>query len=277
MTRDTTLPASSAQARSAATSAERTREESGAQSESGVGEPQIHDRRGLLELFASLVDPLAQALPTCEVVLHDLAKLPNSIIAVHGSVTGRRVGDPATDLLLEQLAADEIGQMVGYATELPDGRQLRSTTLIIRDARDEPVAALCINTDLSIWRSMAGIAAAMLGHIAPNDGAAAMAPPTRRGLEPANEEPGPSEVFARDVDELASHLVHQAMAEHGIPVDLMKKEHKLAVVRSLKARGMFMLRDAVEMVASSLHVTRFTIYNYLNEIEGEENDSKGLR
>jgi predicted transcriptional regulator YheO len=37
-------------------------------------------------------------------------------------------------------------------------------------------------------------------------------------------------------------------------------------VRALQSRGMFQLRDAVETVASSLLVTRFTIYNYLNEI-----------
>jgi predicted transcriptional regulator YheO len=53
----------------------------------------------------------------------------------------------------------------------------------------------------------------------------------------------------------------------------MQKKHKVAVVRDLKNRGMFHLRDAVDMVAASLGVTRFTIYNYLNEIgDGESQD-----
>ena len=47
----------------------------------------------------------------------------------------------------------------------------------------------------------------------------------------------------------------------------MRKAHKVDAVRSLKRRGFFMLRDAVEMAARALGVTRFTIYNYLNEIE----------
>ena len=42
------------------------------------------------------------------------------------------------------------------------------------------------------------------------------------------------------------------------------------VVRRLRARGLFMLKDAVEQTASALHVTRFTIYNYLNEIEQDQ-------
>ena len=52
-----------------------------------------------------------------------------------------------------------------------------------------------------------------------------------------------------------------------MPVSLMRKAHKVDAVRSLKRRGFFMLRDAVEMAARALGVTRFTIYNYLNEIE----------
>ena len=50
----------------------------------------------------------------------------------------------------------------------------------------------------------------------------------------------------------------------------MRKEHKVEVVRLLKARGFFLLRDAAEMAGEALHCTRFSIYNYLNEIESEK-------
>jgi predicted transcriptional regulator YheO len=144
--------------------------------------------------------------------------------------------------------------MLGYRTTLPDGRQMRSTTIVIRDREGTPVAALCINSDLSVWQSLNRIAGGMLGDEEPS-------------AEPADEGPdAPTEVFARDVDELAAHLIHTSILEQGIPVELMKKEHKLAIVRDLQGRGIFLLRDAVEMLASSLQVTRFTIYNYLNEL-----------
>ncbi|CAM3703809.1 transcriptional regulator [Occultella aeris] len=228
------------------------------------------DRDWLIALFKGLVEPLGRALPiSAEVVLHDLALLPNSIVAVHGDVTGRQVGDPATDLLLERATTGELDHMMGYASKLPDGRQLRSTTMIIRDAANLPVAALCINSDLSMWHSVERIAAAMVGGVVPAAESPVSVPQPPQVPVP---EDTPSEVFARDVDELASHLVHQAVTEQGIPVELMKKEHKIAVVRALKARGMFLLRDAVEMIAATLMVTRFTIYNYLNEIEDEDKD-----
>lgn len=213
------------------------------------------DTERLLATVSAMVEPLGQAMPSSsEVVLHDLSKLPDSIIAVHGNVTGRRVGDPATDLLLQRATAGNLDHMLGYRTTLPDGRQMRSTTIVIRDREGTPVAALCINSDLSVWQSLNRIAGGMLG----GDGESAT---------PADEpSDAPTEVFARDVDELAAHLIHTSILDQGVPVGLMKKEHKLAVVRDLQGRGIFLLRDAVEMLASSLQVTRFTIYNYLNEL-----------
>lgn len=234
-----------------------------------LGADAASERDRIIAILSSLVEPLGQALPaSTEVVLHDLSQLPNSIVGVHGDVTGRRLGDPVTDLLLEHATVGDLDTMIGYRTTLPDGRAMRSTTIVIRDTSGEPVAALCLNSDLSVWQSLERTARSMIGA---NDDAASTAGIGDNGgqNEPANGRNGSTEVFVRDVDELAAHLVHQAIREQGIPVALMKKEHKLAVVRSLKARGMFLLRNAVETIAASLQVTRFTIYNYLNEIGDE--------
>lgn len=231
------------------------------------------ERTRLIDLFRDLVEPIGRSLPlSSEVVLHDLALLPDSIVAVHGDVTGRRVGDPATDLLLQRAVTGELDTLVGYHTQLPDGRSMRSTTMIIRDSAGEPVAALCINSDLSMWQSLGRVASAMTSPPGGGVVEAVPFPPDELAAEVDGE---PVEVFARDVDELAAHLIHQAIREQGVPVDLMKKEHKLEVVRDLQGRGLFMLRDAVEMIASSLRVTRFTIYNYLNELD--EAGSTGRR
>ena len=47
----------------------------------------------------------------------------------------------------------------------------------------------------------------------------------------------------------------------------MHKRHKLAVVADLRDRGFFLLKESVDTAAAALDVTRFTIYNYLNELE----------
>jgi predicted transcriptional regulator YheO len=234
------------------------------------------DGERLIAVFSELVEPLGRALPTSsEVVLHDLSKLPNSIVAVHGDVTGRQIGDPATNLLLERVIEGDPVHQLGYETRLPDGRRMRSSTMIIRDVSGHPVAALCINTDISAWLEVRRIVDAMMA--GPVTAALATLPvDSSHDTEgvPLSSAPTPGgyatvdtpEAFPRDVDELASYLVREALQATGMDVPSMKKEHKKHVVGSLQAKGFFMLRDAIEMVSTTLDVSRFTIYNYLNEL-----------
>jgi predicted transcriptional regulator YheO len=82
--------------------------------------------------------------------------------------------------------------------------------------------------------------------------------------------PPEDEKSFQDIDELARHLLTEAIDASGAPVDLVQKRHKIAVVSDLKDRGFFMLRESVEMAAQALQVTRFTVYNYLNELGNEQ-------
>ena len=239
------------------------------------------ERAQILSMLSALVEPLGQALPaTTEVVLHDLSRLPQSIVAVVGDVTGRKVGDPATDVLLEHLASGNDSHLVGYATRLPNGREMRSSTIIMRDSKGVACAAVCVNTDVSTWLDVRRLVDTMMGprlgygDIAPS--LEASAPPVSSAERATAGQPA-GETFAHDVEELAAYLIHDAIAEAGVPVALMRKEHKMRVVARLQQRGLFLLRDGVETVASSLQVTRFTIYNYLNELaddpgKGDDSD-----
>lgn len=247
------------------------------------------DGERLLAVFSRLVDPLGRSMPaTSEVVLHDLSLLPNSIVAIHGNVTGRVVGDPATDLLLERIAnRDNTDEHLNYETVLPDGRRLRSSTMIIRDVAGNAVAALCINTDTSAWETVGLVAQAMLGRLDDTARAALLRPagldavtphqvPTLMDGDGSSAPHALGETFVRDIDELAQVILDRAIDESGVPVELMHKRHKVEVVRQLEARGLFLLKDAVELAAHALQVTRFTIYNYLNEVhdQSEEHDDR---
>ncbi|MCM3501166.1 helix-turn-helix transcriptional regulator [Microbacterium sp. P26] len=225
----------------------------------------------LLRVLDAVVQTLGSALPSSvEIVLHDLDRLPNSIVSVSGDVTRRSIGDPATDVLLQAIVSGQADSMVGYQTRLPDGRELRSSTQIVRDSQGHQVAAVCVNADVTAWLQMRDLVTRVLQPLSAvgSAPAAPVAAVPNELSEHRGEAPSAAgERFPKDVDELAAHLLSDAVGAVGIPVDLMKKEHKLAVVSRLRQRGMFLLRDAVEMVAAHLHVTRFTIYNYLNEIE----------
>ncbi|WP_367139103.1 aminotransferase class V-fold PLP-dependent enzyme [Saccharothrix sp. HUAS TT1] len=192
----------------------------------------------VLTALVPTVNSLAAALgPGTEVVLHDLGALPNSIIAIAGDLTGRKVGGPMTDLLLGLVRRGTTQDLAGYETYAPDGRVIHSSTVFLRDAEGVAVGCLCVNSDPG---------------------------PDRRPETAVSA----VEAFPGDVDTLQRLLVERAVTAVGVPVELMKKAHKSQVVRVLDEAGLFLIRDSVDYLAGVLGVTRYTIYNYLNEIRG---------
>ena len=220
-----------------------------------------------------LVEPLQAAVPQpTEVVLHDLQHIPDTVRAIAGVVTGRRIGDPPTDKLLERVAAGDLSNEIGYRSQLPDGRILQSTTIIYTDKDGCAAAALCLNTDVSAWVTLrAAMDRFVLGHeAAPAQTQASLAAHRSQTTPvPANG----SEYFPHSVEDLSGRLIDAAIAAVGVPPEKMRKEHKVEVVAELDRRGFFLIKQAAETAAAALGVTRFTIYNYLNEVNGTSEES----
>ncbi|WP_367645771.1 helix-turn-helix transcriptional regulator [Paenarthrobacter ureafaciens] len=227
------------------------------------------DAENINRVLELLVEPLQAALPQpTEVVLHDLQRIPNTVRAIAGPVTGRRVGDPPTDKLLERVAVGDLRHEIGYRSQLPDGRILQSTTIIYTDGQGRAAAALCLNADVSAWVALrAEMDRFVLGHDSTRTPMPATASASSASPMGAEAVQG-SEYFAHSVEELSARLVEAAIGAVGIPVDQMRKEHKVQVVAELERRGFFLVKQAAETAASALGVTRFTIYNYLNELGG---------
>lgn len=213
-------------------------------------------REGALKIIAAAVPGLAEALgPNAEVLLHDLGRIPNSIVAVSGTLTGRSPGGPVTDLLLRHIRQGNTQNMLHYRTNHADGRTFRSSTVFLRDEDGVPFACLCVNVDVTKWEQ----ARAVL------DSYIAVAPVAASvdANEPADDT---AESFLENVTDLAKSMIDRAIDSVAIPVELMQKPHKMAVVRDLDCRGLFLIKDAVEETARALRVTKFTVYNYLNQI-----------
>ena len=87
-------------------------------------------------------------------VIHDVgAKHPeHSIVAIeNGHVTGRKVGDGASHVVLEQVrqADAQPSDHLSYLTKTPDGKILKSSTMYIRGRSGKVAAILGINYDIS--------------------------------------------------------------------------------------------------------------------------------
>ncbi|MDR6714870.1 putative transcriptional regulator YheO [Pseudomonas hunanensis] len=193
-----------------------------------------------------------------EILLHDLEQPEQSVVAiVNGHLSGRVVGSPI-------LAAPEqdqgfkalmrAGQKHGCEpVVLPDypttlkGRTLRSATAILRDSEGQPFASLCVNVDNS------GLDAALefLQQLQPVGVSQVSSVPD----EPA------------DMTVLMAEIIDNALnsAGHG----RMNKQAKVEAVRVMQERGLFIVKGGVEKAAAALGVTRYTVYNYLEQLRGE--------
>lgn len=86
---------------------------------------------------------------------------------------------------------------------------------------------------------------------------------------------------ASDADRLGSVTLHDALdgmmraaeRELGSESSEWNREDKQRVVRMLDERGAFLLRGAVDDIATAMGVSRITIYNYLNAINSGEGAS----
>lgn len=211
----------------------------------------------LIESLKVVVDGIATTFGTrCEVVLHDIRNLKNldhSIVKIaNGHVTGRTVGGPITDLGLKQLRSrPEWDVSTNYASLTKDGRPLKSSSILFRDDRKRLIAALCINFDVTDIMSLNAVI---------------------RDIFEVSEESqqyGPHETFERDVVSTLNDIVDGVLRQNGRSIPSMGKQEKIETIRQLDEQGFFLIKGAVKSIAARMKVSKFTIYNYLEQVRSE--------
>ena len=198
----------------------------------------------LLDQLKQLAQGLGETFaPFCEVVVHDLTDPQHAILAIHNNLSGRAVGDPATELGLARIADPAYPQVIAnYANQFADGRQAKSTSVGVKDSSGRYVAALCINVDLTLFRSLQSA----VGQFMAVDPAVVR----RESLDPA----GADAIRAR-IDQFAARLATTPRS--------LKAEEKRALLQELKAAGLLEIRRAIETIAAHLGVSRASVYGYV--------------
>jgi len=216
-----------------------------------------------LQALLPIVRGLAQMFgPDCEVVLHDVTRLPHSIVAIeNGGVSGRTLGDVPTDRMLRNLRNPDEAQDVRLYVSSHEGKILKSLAVTLRDEDGEPYGLLGLNYDVSevvqAQRVLADFTAlGRLGGGAPEAG----------------------EIFAGDIRDVVAGMVTQTLGEIGKTPTAMTREEKMEVIKRLEERGAFLVKRSAEQVAEALDLSRYTIFAYLKEIRhGEEGPGAGAR
>lgn len=202
-----------------------------------------------LETLKQIASALAaQFGPSCEVVIHDLAaKDPEKSIVfiVNGHVTGRKVGDGPSTVVMEQIlhANENPADHLGYLTRTPDGKILKSSTVYIRDSRGKVTAILSINYDIS---SLLLMESAIGGLV--------------RTADAGKEE----RITVLNVSDLLDDLIEQSVTLVGKPVALMNKDDKVKAIRFLSEHGAFLITKSGDKVAKYFGISKYTLYSYID-------------
>ena len=211
----------------------------------------LSDHASLIESLSLVVDGIAATFgPRCEVVLHDLSNLDRSIVKIaNGHVTGRSVGGSVTDQGLRDLRSGTRDPILSYRSVTADGRSLKSTTILFRDGKGSPVAAVCINLDVTDILTLNRLIQDMFG------------------LRELAHEEKQTETFERDVTSTLGEMAAKAIRGIGKQMHSLSKEERLGIVRELDHQGFFLIKGAIKILASKLKISKFTLYNYLDEIK----------
>lgn len=183
----------------------------------------------------------------CEVVLHDLRHPGNAIRVIENNLSGRQVGDSATELGLRRIAdPDYPGVVQNYGNRFPDGRPAKSTSIGIKNAEGRYVAALCLNLDVSTLSPLALTLANLVATEAGHRGEALETLRDRGGRE-----------LRSAIDSFAAERSSTPRALH--------RDQKRDLVRRLHHDGFFDTRGSAQLIADQLGISRATVYNYTKQ------------
>ncbi|MFJ3487613.1 transcriptional regulator [Pseudomonas sp. NPDC090202] len=200
-----------------------------------------HDNQHLLAQIQQIAAGLAETFaPFCEVVVHDLQDRDHSIQAIHNNLSGRKAGDPTTELGLARIAdPDYPGIVANYANRFPDGRQAKSTSIGIKGEDGQYVAALCLNIDLTLFQSLQSA----IGQFAS----------VENKVSESLDSSGADGIRER-IDQFAARLASTPRS--------LKAEERRQLLRELKESGCLDIRKSMEVVAQHLGVSRAAAYSY---------------
>lgn len=212
-----------------------------------------------LELLRRIAKGMAaQFGNNCEIVVHEISERStvHSIVALeNGHVSGRKLGDGPSRVVLEYLAKNEAcpQEPLCYLSRTPDGKLLKSTSIFVPDEQGKLAAILGINFDIS---TLVMAEQALNLFTSTND--VTQAAPAR---------------ITNNVNDLLDDLIEQSDALIGKPVSMMTKEDKVRAIRFLNDHGALLITKSGDKIANHFGISKYTLYSYLDvKTGGKPND-----
>lgn len=213
--------------------------------------PTLSDRKWMRRELSKIVSAVAETLaPFCEVMLSDLSNPDHVIVQVGNSLSGQKVGDPASPVGLARLADPNFpDSIVNWGVTLSDGRQFKTTSIGIKDKSGKYMGALVLNVDITQFRSHAAYL-----------------------MELTRVTEMPDRITklydAKSPEDVGAKILSFAAKRNRDPFALTTND-KRELLRQLARDGELERRGAAERIASMIGVTRSNVYYYLKKSKAD--------
>ena len=218
----------------------------------------LHDKpiftdedRTILNSYKAVVDGVSALIGEhCEIVLHSLEDIEHSAICIaNGHNTNRQVGSPITDLALRSLRnmqSESVSKP--YFTRAKGNVLMKSVTIAIRNKNQRMIGLLCININLDVPVSQ-----------------------FIQSFMPTIDNDETSSVnFASSVEDLVLQTVEKTIEEVNVDRNVANNNKNRQIVVSLYEKGIFDIKDAINLVAERLNISRHTVYLYIRQIKQDQ-------
>ena len=187
--------------------------------------------------------------PYLEVVIHDLQAPEHSIIAIFNNhVTGRKIGDGTSNIGYKKLADKLPDKIVNYNNKSPSGTDLKSSSLTIRNRKDEIIGSMGLNYDLSSFVNVKEFFEMFTKTVVLDDF------------------PKREEFFMWSVKDEIQQALNKYIASHDLQGKVLNRKDKLNVVAYMKKDGHINKKGAISILSEMLAITRPTLYKYIKEV-----------
>ncbi|MCE5317700.1 MAG: PAS domain-containing protein [Parachlamydia sp.] len=193
-------------------------------------------------------EPLIQAVvelfhPFVEAAVHDLKK--GTVAAIYHNISQRKVGEPSPLTELNVSIEEFPDRFTPYYKTNWDGRQLKCTSITLRDGLGKAVGLICFNVDTSVMREANKLLETF--------------------LKTEAEAENPVEAFGGECETLANAAIQEYLKAKNLSLAHLNRDQKREVVQHLYRKGIFNFKHAVPFIARALHISRATVYNHLNQ------------
>lgn len=207
----------------------------------------------IFNLYIEIIPFLAEVCGSdSEIVIHDGTNPENSIIAIENSLSGRKIGDPMTDLAIEfQEKKTYTNQpyVSNYSGKTKDNEFL-SFTYFIKN-KDKLIGFLCINKDMRSVKQLNGAVRNLLA---------------RFNLETPTDE-NYKENLDTPVVSMINNRISEIIAQSSVTPSRMTRMEKISIVHRLDEEGLLSVKGAIGEIAEQLSVSIPTVYRYLNKTD----------